>query len=77
MNLVGADSKRIIVERLPEITWEVSHVVADAEGNIKTFCIYKAPDEDVIREHASLLGRHHIDVIYEIGGDVAPADFPS
>jgi hypothetical protein len=77
MRVIGADSKRIISERCPEITWEISHVVADANGNIKTFCIYRAPDEEMILQHASLLGRHHIDVIYEIGGDVAPADFPT
>ena len=76
MEIIGADSKRIIKEKMPEITWEISHVVADADGNITTFCIYQAPDEDAIQKHAELLGRHHIDELYEIGGDVSPADFP-
>ena len=43
---IGRDSKRIIVEHTPEIVWEISHVVADDDGNITTFCIYQAPDED-------------------------------
>ena len=37
----------------------------------------RAPNEERILEHASLLGRHHIDQIYEIGGQVSPADFPT
>ncbi len=77
MRVIGTNSKRIIAQKCPEITWEISHVVADAEGNIKTFCVYQAPDEERIREHAGLLGRHQVEVIYEIGGDVAPADFPT
>src|ERR1044072_162027 len=58
MGEIGRDSKRIIVEHTPEIVWEISHVVADDDGNITTFCIYQAPDEDAILKHASLLGRH-------------------
>ena len=77
MEIVGRDSKRIIAEHTPDIVWEISHVVADDEGEITTFCIYTAPNEERILEHASLLGRHHIDQIYEIGGQVSPADFPT
>jgi hypothetical protein len=77
MREVGTDSNRIIAEQCPGVTWEVSHVVADADGNIRTFCIYDAPDEDSLRKHASLLGRHEVDVMYEIAGDIHPADFPS
>jgi hypothetical protein len=77
MEVIGQDSKRIIVEHCPDIVWEISHVVSDETGEIKTFCIYTAPNEDRIREHGGLLGRHHIDVIYEIGGQVSPADFPA
>ena len=76
MGAIGADSKRIIAENLPDIVWEISHVVADDEGNITTFCIYQAPDEDAVKKHAELLGRHTIDNLYEIGGQVSPADFP-
>ena len=77
MEIVGRDSKRIIAEHCPDIVWEISHVVADIDGEITTFCIYSAPSEERILEHASLLGRHHVDRIYEIGGQVSPADFPT
>ena len=77
MGDIGRDSKRIIAEHTPTIVWEVSHIVADDDGNITTFCIYQAPDEETILQHASLLGRHHIDNQYEIGGQVSPADFPA
>ena len=30
----------------------------------------------MVREHASLLGDHFVEEIYEIAGDVSPADFP-
>ena len=77
MEIVGRDSKRIIAEHCPDIVWEISHVVADDAGEITTFCIYTAPSEERILEDASLLGRHHVDQIYEIGGQVSPADFPT
>jgi len=28
-----------------------------------------------VRDHADAMGGHQIEVIYEIGGDVAPSDF--
>lgn len=71
---LGALSKQIIEEQFPEIRWEHSHVVADAEGNIKSFCIYEAPNEDMIRLHAKELGYHVISNIYEIGADINPRE---
>jgi hypothetical protein len=74
---VGTRSKQIAADQFPtQIVWEHSHVVVDSEGNVKSFCVYDAPDEDTIRRHAELLGNHVVDHIYEIGGDVTPADFP-
>jgi hypothetical protein len=73
---VATRSKRIAAEQFPEITWEHSHVVVDQDGTLKSFCIYDAPDEQVVRAHAKLLGQHVVDAVYEIGGDVTPADFP-
>jgi hypothetical protein len=74
---IGRRSKQITADEFPDtIVWEHSHVVVDEEGNVKSFCVYKAPDADVIREHAGMLGNHVVDRIYEIGGDVTPADFP-
>jgi hypothetical protein len=47
----------------------------DEEGTVTSFCIYASPNTDLIREHAEMLGDHSINRIYEIGGDVSPADF--
>jgi len=44
---------------------------------VRTFCIYGAPSEQVVREHATRLGQHKLDSIDEIVGDVTPADFPA
>ncbi|MET0921115.1 MAG: nickel-binding protein [Acidimicrobiia bacterium] len=77
MTQVGINSNRVIAESTPDIVWEVSHVVASPEGDILTYCVYQAPNEERVREHAELLGGHFVEAIYEIGGDVAPADFPA
>jgi hypothetical protein len=73
---IGRRSRQIAEEQFPEIVWEHSHVVVDDDGTLKSFCIYAAPDEGMIRGHAEELGSHTIDHIYEIGGTVTPADFP-
>jgi hypothetical protein len=73
---VATRSKRIAMEQFPEIVWEHSHVVADSDGTLKSFCVYVAPNEEVVRRHAELLGSHVISHLYEIAGDVSPADFP-
>jgi hypothetical protein len=69
-------SKRLIIEQFPEITWEHSHVVIDDAGTVKTFCVYEAPSEEVVRRHGDQLGLHDIEGVYEIAGDVTPDDFP-
>jgi Protein of unknown function (DUF4242) len=74
---VATRSKRIALEQFPgTIVWEHSHVVVDSDGTLKSFCVYEAPDEETVRRHAELLGNHIVDHVYEIGGDVTPADFP-
>lgn len=67
-------SDRIAAERFPEITWEHSHVVTDDDGAIKTFCVYGAASEEMIREHASAFGDHEVYNVYEIVEDVTPED---
>jgi uncharacterized protein DUF4242 len=74
---LGAMSKSLIEEKYPQIRWEHSHVVSDAEGNVKSFCVYEAPDEECIRAHAKDLGHHLIQTIYEIGADINPRDIKS
>jgi hypothetical protein len=73
---VATRSKAIGHHRFPEIVWEHSHVVVDAHGTPKSYCVYSAPNEEMVREHGRLLGDHFIEEIYEIAGDVSPADFP-
>ncbi|HEU5372285.1 MAG TPA: nickel-binding protein [Gaiellaceae bacterium] len=77
MPAVGRRSREIVEDELPEITWEHSHVVVDDDGKVRTFCVYEAPSESVVRDHSSRLGQHRIDSIDEIVGDVTPADFPA
>jgi hypothetical protein len=77
MPAVGRRSREIVETELPEITWEHSHVVVDADGKVRTFCVYEAPTEDVVREHSTRLGQHRVDSVDEIVGDVTPADFPA
>jgi hypothetical protein len=75
MRRIGSRSKSVATEQFPQITWEHSHVVGDESG-IKSFCVYDSPDEDLLRRHAEVVGEHAITHIYEIAGDVTPADFP-
>jgi hypothetical protein len=73
---VGRRSRRIAEESFPEIVWEHSHVCVDDAGGVKTYCVYGAPSEDLVREHAKQLGFHEILALSEIAGDVTPGDFP-
>ncbi len=74
---VGRRSRELVETEFPEITWEHSHVVVDDSGKVRTFCIYAAPSENVVREHSARLGQHRLDSVDEIVGDVTPADFPA
>ena len=75
--MIGRRSKEIIEGDFPQIVWEHSHVTVDDDGQVQTYCIYSAPNRDLLHEHATVLGSHVIDQIQEIAGDVSPADFPS
>src|SRR5437868_1506727 len=57
MPVIGRRSREIVEEELPEITWELSHVVVLDDGKVRTFCVYDAPSEAVVRDHSSRLGR--------------------
>lgn len=59
-------------ERFPDITWEHSHVCVSPEGTITTFCVYSAPSEDVVRDHANAFGGHVVTKLHEIAEDVTP-----
>ena len=62
---------RSVSRRSPGST---SHIVATDEGEIVTYCVYGAPTEEMIREHAEAFGSHTITNIYEIVDDVTPAE---
>jgi len=74
---VGRRSKEIAKEEFPEITWEHSHVAVRDNGSFKQFCVYTAPDAETLKRHGERVGAHRIDDIWEIAGDVTPADFPA
>ena len=73
---VATRSKAIGHYHYPEIVWEHSHVVVDPDGTPKSYCVYAAPSEEIVREHAAQLGEHTVVSIYEIAADVTPDDFP-
>jgi hypothetical protein len=47
----AAKSNEVLRELGPDIQWQESYVAAD-----KTFCVYLAKDEGVIRKHAEISG---------------------
>ena len=51
MPRIGKKSKQV-GRGLDGIVWEHSHVVVDESGMAGTFCVYEAPDEETVREHA-------------------------
>lgn len=73
---MGSRSRRVIEDSFPDVTWLHSHVAVEDDGRVRTFCIYEAPDEEAVRAHARALGKHSVDGIFEIAGDVTPEDFP-
>ena len=77
MGDIGKRSRQLTEDEFSDITWHHSHVVVDGDGNVRTYCVYEAPDEETIRDHAKDLGDHRIEEVHEIAGDVTPADFPA
>jgi hypothetical protein len=73
---VGRRSRRIIEEEFGNVVWIHSHVAVEDDGRVRTFCLYEAPGLDEIHRHAEMLGQHTVDGVYEVAGDVTPADFP-
>jgi hypothetical protein len=73
---VARRSSEVIEGSYPEIVWEHSHVVVDEDGTVWTYCVYEASTEEMVRDHAKDLGKHTLEAVREIAGDVTPADFP-
>jgi len=62
----AATSNAALAQLGPKVQWVESFVVAD-----KTFCIYRAEDEAVIREHAAISG-FPATRITEVAGRIDP-----
>lgn len=74
MQELTRSSKRLLIEQYPEVTWEHSHVVVDGDGAVTSFCVYEAPSEEAVRAHGDALGSHLITNLYEIAGELTPAE---
>jgi hypothetical protein len=51
LRVAAKKSNEVLAQLAPEVQWVESYVAAD-----KTFCVYMATDEGVIRRHAELSG---------------------
>jgi hypothetical protein len=47
----AAQSNKVLKELAPDIQWQESYVAGD-----KTFCVYLAKDEAIIKKHAEMSG---------------------
>jgi hypothetical protein len=74
MQNIGQRMKQVADDSFPGVTWDHSHVVSDETG-VKSYCVYEAPNEEQLREHGDMVRNHTIVRIWEIAGDVTPADF--
>ena len=64
---ISQKSCSVLKEMGPDIQWIQSYVTGD-----KIFCVYKAENEDLIREHAKK-GGFPANVITEISTTISPA----
>jgi hypothetical protein len=63
----AAQTSNAALAQLTGVEWQQSFVTGD-----KTFCVYRAENEDVIREHARISG-FPANKITEIAGVIDPA----
>lgn len=67
LKAISQKSCSVLDEMGPTIEWQHSYVTGD-----KIFCIYKAENEDLIREHAKK-GGFPANNIIEVGSVISPA----
>ena len=67
LKAISQKSVGVLKDMGPGIEWVQSYVTGD-----KIFCVYKAENEDLIREHAQK-GGFPANVITEITGNISPA----
>lgn len=63
-------SKRTRDERFLDITWDHSHVVADDEDRVISYCIYQGPSVERVLDHASATGGHFVDQVLPLTDDL-------
>jgi len=61
LHAIAQKSVGVLSEMGPQIQWVQSYVTAD-----KIYCVYVAPDEDTVREHARR-GGFPADVVAKVG----------
>jgi hypothetical protein len=67
LRAMAEKSNRVISELGPEIRWLTSYVTDD-----KLYCVYVAPDEDIIVEHARC-GGFPVDRVTKVSNVIDPA----
>lgn len=67
LKAISQKSCGVLKEMGPKIEWVQSYVTGD-----KIFCVYRAENEELIREHAKK-GGFPANVITEISGTISPA----
>lgn len=63
---ISQTSCSVLKEMGPKIQWMQSYVVGD-----KIFCVYKAENEELLREHAKK-GGFPVNAIYEVASIISP-----
>ena len=67
LQALAEKSNKIIAELGPDIRWLTSYVTDD-----KLFCVYVAPDEDILQEHARC-GGFPADTICRVAAVIDPS----
>jgi hypothetical protein len=67
LKALAQKSNSVLAELGPTIKWEQSYVTGD-----KLYCVYTAPDADIIREHARR-GGFAADSVSEVKRIISPA----
>lgn len=67
LKAISQKSNKIISELGPELRWLTSYVTED-----KLYCVYVAPDQDIIEEHARC-GGFPIDRVTKVSAVIDPS----
>jgi hypothetical protein len=72
MREFAARSLLLGTEHFPEVHWEGSRVCTEADGSIRSFCVYEAPTIERLQQHTDVVRKDLVSRIYEIVGDIDP-----